>query len=165
MKKIVIVLLFTWAMGLGVVSASEDRHGAGAGHMMGHDGSMPPGHGMMDDRSRMGPGMGRGFMHQGGAACSPMMGGGMMRHGAMPMRQRGHMGQWGMMGGLTGEQYQELMDDTVRQRKKMHMLHFEYVEARRNPKTTLGELGDMEQEMLDLRKGMMKRIDSARNKQ
>lgn len=177
MKKIRVVLLLFCIMGVGVVNAAEDGHGHD--HMTHDDDSMHHGYGMMNGRAMMGSGMagsgmmmGRGFMHQGGPGCSPMMGRGMMHQGwqrGMPMMGRGPMGHRGMMMGgammgLNADQHQKLMDDTVKLRKKMHMLHFEYKEAARNPKTTLEELGNMEQEMLDMRKDMMKKIDSLRNK-
>ncbi len=162
MRKICVVLLLACVIGAGSASASEDEYGPD--HMMMDDyQARAHSYGMMEDRAMMG----RGYQNQGWGACPPMMGQG-WRQGGMQMMGRGYMGQGCMMGGamhgLTKDQYQELLDDTVKLRKKMHMLHFEYREASRNPKTTLQELGDMEQEMLDLRKEMMKKIDSLRTK-
>jgi hypothetical protein len=65
----------------------------------------------------------------------------------------------GMMPSMTPEDQQKFMDDTREMRKKMHSMRFEYMEAMRNPKTSLGDLADMEQKMLDIRKDMIKKAE------
>lgn len=117
----------------------------GRGMMMG------PGPGMMMNRDDMGQGMmgGRGMMMQGRHGCMEMMGSG-MGHGMMTGR---------MMSRMSSENQQRFMDDTVELRKEMHSLRFAYMEAMRNPDTRLAELADMEQQMLDIRKDMLRKAE------
>lgn len=63
----------------------------------------------------------------------------------------------GMMNNMSAENQQKFMDASKEMRHNMHMMRFEYMEAMRNPKTTLEDLAAMEQKMLDIRKEMMKK--------
>jgi hypothetical protein len=70
----------------------------------------------------------------------------------------------GMMGGgvlnhMSADSQQKFLNDTKEMRQKMHMLRFDYMEALRNPKTNLKDLGDMGQKMLDIRKDMIKKVE------
>jgi hypothetical protein len=65
----------------------------------------------------------------------------------------------GMMHNMSADNQQKFMNDTKEMRQKMHTMRFEYMEAMRNPKTTLKDLGDMEQKMLDMRKDMLKNAE------
>jgi len=104
------------------------------------------------------------MMHPGMMGCYGMGPGMMMGGGMGPgMMMGGGMGP-GMMGGGIGpgmkrfdspEQYEKFLEATKDMRKKMHDLRFEYGEMMRNPKTTMGDLKKMEQEMFDLQKKIM----------
>ena len=107
---------------------------------------------MMQGRSGMGMMggnmmRGQGMMMQGRMGCMEMMGQGI---------GSGMMGG-GMMKNMSAENQQKFMDATKELRKKMHMLHFEHMEAMRNPKATLEDLADLEQKMFDIRKEMMQK--------
>jgi hypothetical protein len=97
----------------------------------------------------MGPGMMRGYGMGRGMMGGYGMGPGMMRgYGMGP----GMMGGYGMgpgFYGLSGE-CQKFYDDTVKLRKELHDKRFEYFEAVRNPKTTVGNLTDLQEEMKEL---------------
>ncbi len=108
------------------------------------------GNSMMNSQGCQGMMSGKGMMMQGGMGCMKMMGQGM---------GMGMMGG-GMMKNMSAENQQKFMDATKETRKEMHMLHFEHMEAMRNPKTTLEDLSTMEQKMLDTRKEMMKKAKS-----
>ncbi len=97
------------------------------------------GNGMMAGNMMMGPGMGRGMMVQGQAGCMNMMGGASFNFSA--------------------EDQQKFMDETKDLRRKMHDMRFDYMEAMRNPDTKLGDLADMEQKMLDVRKELLKKAE------
>jgi len=92
----------------------------------------------------MGPGMGRGMMHRGQVGCMNMMGGAVLNFSA--------------------EDQQKFMDETKDLRKKMHDMRFDYMEAMRNPDTRLGDLADMEQKMLDVRKELLNKAEKYRKK-
>ena len=98
--------------------------------------------------------------HQGMQSGEGMM---MQGQGNGTMMNGGGMGQGrmdgGMMYNMTADNQQKFMNDTKEMRQKMHTLRFEYMEAMRNPKTTLKDLGDMEQKMLDMRKDMLKKAE------
>ncbi|PLX47483.1 MAG: hypothetical protein C0613_13740 [Desulfobulbaceae bacterium] len=160
MKKTVLTTILILGMSAGTALAQETMpmdmgYGRamqqGRGMMMGPG----PGPGMMMNRDDMGPAMmgGRGMMMQGRHGCLEMMGPGMgpgMGHGMMAGR---------MMNRMSAENQQRFMDDTVELRKEMHTLRFAYMEAMRNPDTRLAELADMEQQMLDIRKDMLRKAE------
>ena len=105
------------------------------------------GQGMMQGQGGMGMMGGKGRMMQGNMGCMNMMGQGM---------GMGMMGG-GMMTNMSAENQQKFMDATKKMRQNMQMMHFEHMEAMRNPKTTLEDLAAIEQKMLDIRKEMMKK--------
>ncbi len=117
------------------------------GSMMNGNGQSMMGRGMMQGQGGMGMMGGKGRMMQGNMGCMNMMGQGM---------GMGMMGG-GMMTNMSAENQQKFMDATKKMRQNMHMMHFEHMEAMRNPKTTLEDLAAMEQKMLDTRKEMMKK--------
>jgi len=117
------------------------------GSMMNGNGQSMMGRGMMQGQSGMGMMGGKGRMMQGNMGCMNMMGQGM---------GMGMMGG-GMMTNMSAENQQKFMNATKKMRQTMHMMHFEHMEAMRNPKTTLEDLAAMEQKMLDTRKEMMKK--------
>lgn len=79
-----------------------------------------------------------------------MMGGGMM--GGRTYDCPG--ATWSGQTGANAEVNQKYLDQTSEFRKKMHDLHFDYMEAYRNPTTTQENLANMQQQMDDLRKQM-----------
>ncbi len=52
------------------------------------------------------------------------------------------------------------MDATREMRRKMHEMNFEHMEAMCNPETSLEDLAAMEEEMLNMRKKIMKKAES-----
>jgi hypothetical protein len=153
MKKTIFTTVLALSMTAAIAMAQDN---------MDMDMDMADGQNMQQGQGMMYGGMGQGMM--GGRG---MMGGkGMMmqgRQGCINMMEPG-MGQWmmkggGMMTNMSAEKQQQFMDETTEKRKKKHTLRFEYMEAKRNPKTTLSELADMEQKMLDIRKEMMKKAE------
>jgi hypothetical protein len=170
MKKTILATVLALGMATGTVMAQDHMNRTdyqdmqpGQGMMMnGQDyGTMMndggrgqgrmDGYGTMMNGRGMGPGMmgGHGMMMQGRAGCMNMMGQGM---------GQGMMGG-GMMYNMSADNQQKFMNDTKEMRQKMHTMRFEYMEAMRNPKTTLKDLGDMEQKMLDMRKDMLKKAE------
>jgi predicted lipid-binding transport protein (Tim44 family) len=106
-------------------------------------------------------------------SCQKMMGSGMMGSGMMGGDGMGamHHNMMGMMDGMEGmdgmdgygsmqkmmgfkssEEFEKFLEDTKEQRRKLHDMRFEYIEKRRQPETTIGELKKMKQEMADLTK-------------
>ncbi len=166
MKKTILATVLALSMVAGTAIAQQNMNMGmegqgmqqGQGMMMGRgmgQGMMGGGMGQGMMGRGMGPGMmGRGMMMQGHMGCMNMMGRGM---------GMGMMGG-GMMGNMTADNQKEFMDDTTEMRKKMHMMRFEYMEAMRNPKTTLEDIGNMEQDMLDIRKDMMKKAEKYQDK-
>ena len=166
MKKTILATVLALSMVAGTAIAQQNMNMGmegqgmqqGQGMMMGRgmgQGMMGGGMGQGMMGRGMGPGMmGRGMMMQGHMGCMNMMGRGM---------GMGMMGG-GMMGNMTADNQKEFMDDTKEMREKMHMMRFEYMEAMRNPKTTLEDIGNMEQDMLDIRKNMMKKAEKYQDK-
>jgi hypothetical protein len=167
MKKTILATVLALSMVAGTAIAQQNMNMGmegqgmqqGQGMMMGRgmgQGMMGGGmgQGMMGGHGMMGGGMGKGMMMQGHMGCMNMMGRGM---------GMGMMGG-GMMGNMTADNQKEFMDDTKEIREKMHMMRFEYMEAMRNPKTTLEDIGNMEQDMLDIRKNMMKKAEKYQDK-
>jgi hypothetical protein len=161
MKKTILATVLALSMVAGTAIAQQNMNMGmegqgmqqGQGMMMGRG----MGQGMMGGgmgQGMMGGGMGKGMMMQGHMGCMNMMGRGM---------GMGMMGG-GMMGNMTADNQKEFMDDTKEMREKMHMMRFEYMEAMRNPKTTLEDIGNMEQDMLDIRKNMMKKAEKYQDK-
>ncbi len=165
MKKTILTTVLALGMVTGTAMAQDNmpmnmgdgpnmQPGQGQGMMM-NGGGMGSGmmgdQGMMMNGRGMGPGMmgGKGMMMNGRLGCMNMMGQGM---------GQGMMGG-GMMTNMSADNQQKFMNDTREMRQKMHTMRFEYMEAMRNPKTTLKDLGEMEQKMLDIRKGMMKKAE------
>ncbi|HER62420.1 MAG TPA: hypothetical protein ENO11_00375 [Desulfobacteraceae bacterium] len=121
-----------------------------------------------DDYRYMMGGYGMGPCVMGGYGMGPgMMGGygmgpGMM--GGYGMGHHGMMGGYGMGPGMMGEhgwwkdrdqfsspeQYEKFLDETKDLRKKLHDLRFEYGEMMHDPKTTVGEMKKMQQDMYEL---------------
>lgn len=170
MKKLCCITLLLFFAAGGTALASDDDYGPGRmmdGYGMG-SGRGPMGYHMMDDDDYTGRMGGRGMMHRGQADCFAGMGGYGMMHGPGMMNGYGMRGGMGMMGprgqGMTYEQRQKFLNDTVELRKEMHDLRFKYMEAQRDPDTTLEKLGDLEQKMLDLRREMFKKLDRYRSK-
>jgi len=111
-----------------------------------------------------GPGMGSGMME----SCQKMMGSGMMGGDGMGAMHHNMMGMMDGMEGMDGmdgygsmqkmmgfkssEEFEKFLEDTKEQRRKLHDMRFEYIEKRRQPETTIGELKKMKQEMADLTK-------------
>jgi hypothetical protein len=135
-------------------------------------GSQGMGSGMMG-----GQGMGPGMME----SCQEMMGSGKMGSGKMGSGMMGgdgmgsmHHGMMGMMDGMDGmdgygamqkmmgfkssEEFEKFLEDTKEQRRKLHDMRFEYVEKKRQPETTVGELKKMKQEMADLMKQIHEKV-------
>lgn len=112
-----------------------------------------PGYGMM-----YGPGphhgmykQGRGMRGWGGQAC-------LMNSNGPGMGQRGMMGPGfgmrrggGMMDPALLEKRDQFLDATVELRKQIHDKQFSYMEARRNPSLTQGELQAQEKELFVMR--------------
>ena len=127
--------------------------GMGSG-MMGGQGM---GSGMMESCQEM---MGSGKMGSGKMMGSGMMGGdgmGSMHNGMMGMMDGmdgmdGYGAMQKMMGFKSSEEFEKFLEDTKEQRRKLHDMRFEYVEKKRQPETTIGELKTMKQEMADLMK-------------
>jgi len=137
MKKILLSSALLVALAAGIAYAH------GGGQMMG-GGGYGQGYGM---GYGMGPGMmGPGMMGPG------MMGSGMMGPGMMGDDWSGCPGaMWFNQGPDSQKHYQEYLDKTSDLRKQMYDLHFEYMEAYRNPNTTKETMGNIEQKMNDLR--------------
>ena len=146
MKKTIL----TMALALSMVAGTAMAQG-GMNMNMDDGQDMPQGQGMMMNGGGMGPGMmgGKGMMMQGRQGCMNMMGQGM---------GQGMMGG-GMMNQMSDENQQKFMNDTQEMRQKMHTMRFEHMEAMRNPNTSLKDLADMEQKMLDVRQGMMQKAE------
>lgn len=149
MKKTILVAFLTLTMAAGTAMAQDHMKmdmADGQNMQQGQGMMMGQGNGMM-----MG---GKGMMQQGQMGCMNMMGQGM---------GQGMMGG-GMMNHMSADNQQKFMNDTKEMRQKMHMMRFEHMEAMRNPKTSLEDLADMEQKMLDMRKDMMKKAEKYQDK-
>ncbi len=97
-----------------------------------------------------------------------MMGPGMMNNmmmgRGMGMMNGGMMGGMGMMGsGMDMRQYRKTMDDTREIRRRLHDMKFEYGEAMRNPKTTIGDLQRMREKMNSLQQKIMQKMQPQNN--
>ncbi len=156
MKRTVLVSLLALALAAGTAQAQM-----GSGMMGGSTQEEYSGEAEQEYPAEMGPGMmspGRGMGYGRGYGMGPgMMHGYGMGHG------RGYGMGPGMMGGCCygmgaasgiedPEKQRKFLDDTVELRKKIHDKMFQYHEASRNPKSTVGSLNDMEKEIYDLQK-------------
>lgn len=159
MKKVILATVLTLSMAVGVsmaqtdTSAPQDQNSQPSQGMMMPYNMMGQGYGMMNGQrmGRQGCGMmgGKAMMMQGRRGCMNMMGKGM---------GSGMMGG-GMMTNMSPENQQKFMDASKDLRKEMYMMRFTHMEAMRNPKTSLDDLANMEQKMLDLRKQIMKKAE------
>lgn len=171
MKKEIKTTLMATILAVGIVGGTAIAHTGNDttlpqqsmhGYMTGGGGNMMGMHGQRLHEQGM---YGQGMMGSG------VVGQGMMTQGRMGfMNMMGHGMGMGMMGGgimfnMAPEDQQKFMDDTKEMRKKMHTMHFEYMEAMRNPKTSLGDITDMEQKMFDIRKDMIKKAEKYQTKQ
>jgi hypothetical protein len=152
------------ATGSGVVAQTQGSnqmmHGSTQQQKTDTKQGMMGGHGMGSGMMG-GQGMGSGMME----SCQEMMGSGMMGGDGMGAMHHNMMGMMDGMGGMDGygsmqkmmgfkssEEFEKFLEDTKEQRRKLHDMRFEYVEKRRQPETTIGELKKMKQEMADLTK-------------
>ena len=149
-KKTLLAVLLTFGLSSGIAVAqsgtSQDTT-AQQPTMMGQQGMMGQG---------MGQGMGMGMGHKGMGRHMMMgqQGQGMMMNGGMGQ------GCMRMTANMSPEQRQQFFDATHDLRKQMHDLRFDYMEARRNPATTQGQLMEMEQKMAEIRQQVMTKAQS-----
>ncbi len=153
MKKIILtaVIALTMAIGAGNGNARMMDGGQQA-NMAGHKSGMMTDGGMGMKGNMMGSGMMGGKMMMG----SEMMGSGMM--GGNMMMGSGMMGPG--MGMQNMKRYNRFMDKTKELRRKLYDMKFDYGEAMRNPKTTMGDLQRMRQEMGRLQRQIMRQMPS-----
>ena len=165
MKKIIATTALAMAMAFGTATGNTqmmagqqmmDKQGQQQNMMAGH---MSPcmrmyGMGMM--------GSGMGMMGRGMIMGSGMMGGGMGMMGPGMMMGSGMMGSG--MGIRNMQQYDKFMNYTKELRLKLHDMRFEYIEAMRNPKTTIGDLRHMMEKMAKLRQEIMQKMPKMQDK-
>ncbi|MGW8161863.1 MAG: hypothetical protein ACWGN1_06410 [Desulfobulbales bacterium] len=132
-------------------------YGMGPGMMMGGYGMGP---GMMGGYG-MGPGMMGGYGMGPGMMGGYGMGSGMMGGYGMGHMNRHMMDEYGWGRGKkpfsSPENYNKFLDETKDLRKELHDMQFEYGEMMRNPKTTMGDLKKMQQEMFELQKKLLEK--------
>jgi len=163
MKKTMYLTTMVFAVLLMTLSAGAQVMGSGGQGMMTESGQQQEKTAPQDfddEQYMMYPGwgncygMGPGMM--GGYGMGPGMMGGYgkgYRHGHMMDEYA-----WGPNRFSSPEAYNKFMDETKELRKKMHDMQFEYGEMMRNPKTTMGDLEKMRQEMYDLRKKIVEKF-------
>jgi hypothetical protein len=127
----------------------EQQFGKMGGSTNKQDGVGMPYYGMMGACGMEGSMMGYGM----GNMNHPMMGGtgmGMGMHG---------MGMFGTHD-WSSKKMRTFLDETRDLRKRMQDLCFEYGEKKRDPQTTIGELQEMQEHLMDLRKQLWEKYDS-----
>jgi hypothetical protein len=147
MKTTLLASALVLGLMTGTAMAQKATDATGSQDRMDGNMMMENGQGMMGGGAMMGHGMmgGKMMMGQGRMGCLNMMGQGM----------GGGMMGGGMMKNMSDGNQQKFMDATKEMRREMHNMHFDHMEAMRDPKTALKDLAAMEQKMLDLRKKMM----------
>ena len=143
MKKIILTTVIVLTMAIGAAGSGNARmmDGGQQANMAGHKSGMMMGGGMGMKGNMMGSGM------MGG---KQMMGPGMMG----PMMMGPGMGMQNM------KRYNRFMNKTKDLRRKLYDMGFDYGEAMRNPKTTIGDLQRMRQEMGKLQRQIMRKMPS-----
>lgn len=146
MKRAILITFLVLALSASYVQAQMGRGMMGGGQQQSSSEQAQQPYPYQMSPGMMGPGMmgggmmGRGMMGGGMGMMGPgMMGPGMMGYG---------MGSGGGYG--DPEKYNKFLDDTVDLRKKIQDKTFEYYEAMRNPKTTMGSLAKKEKEINEL---------------
>lgn len=158
MKKIILtaVIALTMAIGAGNGNARMMDGGQQA-NMAGHKSGMMMDGGMGMMGNMMGSGMMGGKMMMGPGMMRPgMMGGNMMMGPGMmgPVMMGPGMGMQNM------KRYNRFMNKTKELRRKLYDMGFDYGEAMRNPKTTIGDLQRMRKEMGRLQRQIMRQMPS-----
>ncbi len=160
MKKIILtaVIALTMAIGVGNGNAQMMMDGGQQAKMTGNKPGMMMGGGMGMKGNMMGSGMmgGKMMMGPGMMGGNMMMGPGMMGGNMMmgPMMMGPGMGMQNM------KRYNRFMNKTKELRRKLYDMGFDYGEAMRNPKTTIGDLQRMRQEMIKLQRQIMRKMPS-----
>jgi len=150
MKKIIVTMALAMVMAIGIDVGN-------AGMMNGQHMMANGQQGTINQQPCMMMGNGMGMMGPG------MMNNMMMGRG-MGMMNGGMMGGMGMMGsGMDMRQYRKTMDDTREIRRRLHDMKFEYGEAMRNPKTTIGDLQRMREKMNSLQQKIMQKMQPQNN--
>ncbi|GBE13139.1 hypothetical protein BMS3Bbin14_01149 [bacterium BMS3Bbin14] len=163
MKKIILTTVIVLTMAIGAAGSGNARmmDGGQQANMAGHKSGMMMGGGMGMKGNMMGSGMMGGKQMMGpGMMGSMMMGPGMMGPGMMGPGMMGPMMMGPGMGMQNMKRYNRFMNKTKDLRRKLYDMGFDYGEAMRNPKTTIGDLQRMRQEMGKLQRQIMRKMPS-----
>ncbi|VAW36974.1 hypothetical protein MNBD_DELTA04-358 [hydrothermal vent metagenome] len=164
MKKIILTAVIALTMAIGAGNGhARMMDGGQQANMADHKPGMMMDGGMGMKGNMMGSGMMGGKMMMGPGMMRPGMMGGNMMMGPMMMGP-GMMGGNMMMGPGMGMQnmkrYNRFMNKTKDLRRKLYDMGFDYGEAMRNPKTTMGDLQRMRKKMGRLQRQIMRQMPS-----